>query len=99
VPGVELPRTIGGNGGAGWHQACRTPPVASPTVSSDDPYVRLPEHIEVTLAEAGELLEVLDVAVATARNDDERSAARDAAEMITAKLSPELGDPLDDDEA
>ena len=53
----------------------------------------------MTLAEAGELLEVLDVAVATARTDDERSAARDTAEMITAKLWPELGDLLDDDEA
>lgn len=68
-------------------------------MSSDEPYVRLPEHIEVTLAEAGQLLEVLDVAVATARTDDERSAAVDAAEMITAKLWPELGDLLDDDEA
>jgi hypothetical protein len=60
--------------------------VASGTVSSDGPYVRLPERIELTLAETGELLGVLDVAVATARNDDERSAARAAAEMIPAKL-------------
>jgi len=72
--------------------------VASIAVSSDDPYVQLPEEIELSLAEAGELLEVLDVAVATARTDDERRAARDAAETITAKLWPELGDLLEDDD-
>ncbi len=72
--------------------------VASRTVSSDEPYVRLPERIELSLAEAGELLEVLDVAVATARTDEERTAARDAAEMITAKLWPELGDLLENDD-
>lgn len=68
-------------------------------MSSDDPYVRLPERIELTPAEAGELLEVLDVAVATARTDVEGTAARDAAEMITAKVWPELGDLLEDDGA
>jgi hypothetical protein len=69
-------------------------------VSSDQPYVRLPDRVELTLAEAGELLEVLDVAVATARTDGERTAAREVAEMITAKLWPELGDLFDDgDEA
>lgn len=69
-------------------------------VSSDEPYVRLPERIELTLAEAGELLEVLDVSVSMARTDDERTAARRAAEMITTKLWPELGDLLGgDDEA
>lgn len=72
--------------------------VASGIVSSEEPYVRLPDRIELTLAEAGELLEVLDVAVATARTDGERTAAREAAEMITAKLWPELGDHLDDDD-
>lgn len=50
--------------------------VASASVSSEEPYFRLPERIELTLAEAGELLEVLDVAVATARTDEERTAAR-----------------------
>ena len=69
-------------------------------MSSDEPYVRLPDRINLTLAEAGEVLEVLDVAVATARTDGERTAARKAAEMITAKLWPELGDLLEgDDEA
>lgn len=72
-------------------------PVASATVSSEEPYVRLPDRIELTLAETGELLEVLDVAVATARTHGERTAAREAAEMITAKLWPELGDLLEDD--
>ena len=67
-------------------------------VSFDEPYVQLPERIEFTLAEAGELLEVLDVAAATARTDDERTAARDAAEMITGKLWPQLGDLLEDDD-
>lgn len=67
-------------------------------MSSDEPYVRLPDRIELTLAEAGELLEVLDVAVATARTDGERNAAREAAEMITVKLWPELGDLLEDDD-
>jgi hypothetical protein len=67
-------------------------------VSSDEPYVRLPDLIELTLAEAGELLEVLDVAVATARTEGERIAAREVAEMITAKLWPELGDLLNDDD-
>lgn len=68
-------------------------------MSSADPYVRLPDRVELTLAEAGHLLEVLDVALATARSDGERTAAREAAEIITAKLWPELGDLLDDDEA
>ncbi|MFP5580155.1 MAG: hypothetical protein ACLGIZ_18245 [Acidimicrobiia bacterium] len=67
-------------------------------MSSDEPYVRLPDLIELTLAEAGELLEVLDVAVATARTEGERIAAREVAEMITAKLWPELGDLLNDDD-
>jgi hypothetical protein len=52
-------------------------------VSSDDPYVRLPEHIELSLAEAGELLEVLDVAVVAARTETERTAARQAAPCLS----------------
>jgi len=60
--------------------------------------VRLPDRIEVTAAEAGELLEVLDIAAATARTDEERIAVREAVRMITAKLWPELGDLLDGDE-
>jgi len=69
-------------------------------VSAEDPYVRLPDHVELSLAEAGELLEVLDMAATMARTDAERSAVRDAAHMITAKLWPDLGDLLDgDDEA
>jgi len=67
-------------------------------VSSDQPYVRLPDRIELTLAEAGELLEVLDMAVATASTDSQRTAARIAAEMITAKLWPALGDMFEDDD-
>ncbi len=69
-------------------------------MSSDDPYVRLPDHIELSLAEAGELLEVLDIAAAAARTDAERAAVRDVSHMITVKLWPELGDLLGgDDEA
>jgi hypothetical protein len=69
-------------------------------VSSDDPFVRLPDHIELTPAEAGQLLEVLDIASVVARSDEERLAVRTAVRMITAKLWPELGDLLDgDDEA
>jgi hypothetical protein len=64
-------------------------------VSSDDPYVRLREHIELSLAEAGELLEVLDVAVVAARTETERTAARQAANMITEKLWPGFDDLLD----
>ena len=60
--------------------------------------MRLPDRIEVTAAEAGELLEVLDIAAATARTDEERFAVREAVRMITAKLWPELGDLLDGDE-
>ena len=67
-------------------------------MSSDDPLVRLPDRIEVTAAEAGRLLEVLDIAAATARTDEERAAVREAVRMITAKLWPELGDLLDGDE-
>jgi hypothetical protein len=60
----------------------------------------LPDRIELTLAEAGELLEVLDVAVATGSTHSQRTAARKAAEVITAKLWPELGDLFEyDDEA
>ncbi len=60
----------------------------------------LPDHIEVSLAEAGELLEVLDIAAAAARTDAERAAVKGASRMITVKLWPELGDLLDgDDEA
>jgi hypothetical protein len=54
----------------------------------------------LSLAEAGELLEVLDIAALLARTDAERAAVSEAAHMITAKLWPELGDLLDgDDEA
>ena len=74
--------------------------IGSLLVSSDEPYVRLPDHIQLSLAEAGELLEVLDIAAATARTEDERMAVRDAARMITLKLWPDLGDVLDgEDEA
>ncbi len=70
------------------------------TVSSEDPYVRLPDRIELSLAEAGELLEVLDIAAVVARTDSERAAVSSAAHMITATLWPELGGLLDgDDEA
>ena len=69
-------------------------------MSWDDPFARLPEHIELTTTEAGQLLEVLDIAAATARTDRERSAVNAAARMITSKLWPELGDLLGgDDEA
>jgi hypothetical protein len=67
-------------------------------VSSDEPYVRLPDRIALTLAEAGELFEVLDVAVATATSDEERRSARLAAEMVTRKLWPDLGDLFQDDD-
>lgn len=67
-------------------------------VSSGEPYVRLPDRIDLTLAEAAEVLEVLDLAVETASSDSERTAAREAAEMITAKLWPELGDLFEDDD-
>ncbi|HAS09816.1 MAG TPA: hypothetical protein DCS55_04745 [Acidimicrobiaceae bacterium] len=67
-------------------------------MSSGEPYVRLPDRIDLTLAEAGEVLEVLDLAVETAISDSERTAAREAAEMITAKLWPELGDLFEDDD-
>jgi len=65
------------------------------TVSSEEPFVRLPGRIELTAAEAGQLLEVLDIAAATARTDEERLAVAEAVRMITAKLWPELGDLLD----
>ncbi len=66
-------------------------------MSSDDPFVRLPDHIELTPAEAGQLLEVLDIAAAAARSNEERLAVSTAVRMITAKLWPELGDLLDDE--
>ena len=69
-------------------------------MSRDDPFVRLPDRIELSLVEASELLEVLDIAVTTARTDAERLAVHEAVRMITARLWPELGDLLDgDDEA
>lgn len=69
-------------------------------VSWDDPFVRLPDRIELTAEEAGHLLEVLDLAAATARTDEEHLAVAEAVRMITSKLWPELGDLLDgDDEA
>lgn len=75
-------------------------PVRSHLVSSEHPDARLPDHIELSLAEAGELLEVLDIAATLARSDAERAAVSDASRMITAKLWQELGDLLDgNDEA
>lgn len=68
-------------------------------VSSDDPYVQLPDHIELSLAEAGAVLEVLDIAAAAGRSEDELMAVAEVARMITAKLWPEFGDLLDGDEA
>lgn len=74
--------------------------VSSPPCRLDDPFVRLPDHVMLTPAEAGRLLEVLDIAAATARTEEERTAVREAVRMITAKLWPALGDLLDgDDEA
>jgi hypothetical protein len=69
MAGATVPQTFAGAG-------VEASAVASGLVSSDEPYVRLPERIELTVAEAGELLEVLGVAVPTARTDDERRAAR-----------------------
>lgn len=57
--------------------------VRSQAVSSGDPYVQLPDHIELSLGEAGELLEVLDIAATVARTDAERAAVNDASHMIT----------------
>ena len=59
-----------------------------------DPLVELPDHIQLTLDEVTAVLEVLDMAEATAPSDDERSAARDAIRLITSKLWPDLGDLL-----
>jgi hypothetical protein len=59
------------------------------------PYVQLPDHIELSLAEAGELLEALDIAATVAQDDSQRTAINDASRMITTKLWPELGDLLD----
>jgi hypothetical protein len=73
-------------------------PCTVPAVSSDDPYVRLPDHIELSLADAGQLLEVLDLAAAAAETDAELVAVSDASHMITTKLWPELGDLLDGDD-
>ena len=42
----------------------------------DDPFVRLSDHIVLTPAEAAQLLEVLDIAVATAGTEEERVAVR-----------------------
>lgn len=80
----------------------RTPSWARRLVSSlrchDDPFVRLPDHIELTFAEAGQLLEVLDAAATTARSDEERRALLEAVRVVTSKLWPELGDLLDGDD-
>lgn len=86
---------------AGWHGFfVWDQPVRSYAVSSEHPYVRLPDRIELSLAEAGELLEVLDIAAVLARTDAERAAVSDASHMVTTKLWPGLGDLFDgDDEA
>lgn len=63
-----------------------------------DALVELPDHIQLTLDEVTAVLEVLDMAEATAPSDDERSAARGAIRVITSKLWPDLGDLLAPDE-
>lgn len=69
-------------------------------MSADDPYVRLPDHIQLSLVEATAVLEVMDLAVEASRTPEERGWAQEAVRMVTAKLWPELGDLLDgDDEA
>jgi hypothetical protein len=68
------------------------------TVPPRDPLVELPDHIELSLQEVTAVLEVLDQAEATARTEAERLAAREAIQLITAKLWPDLGDLLDSDE-
>lgn len=67
-------------------------------VPGDVPFVELPDRIEFSLDEVSSVLEVLDIAEAAARTDDERAAAREAIRIVTSKLWPELGDLLDRDD-
>lgn len=67
-------------------------------MAPQDPYVELPERIELSLDEVTAVLEVLDIAEVAARTEAERAAARGAIRIVTAKLWPELGDLLDGDE-
>jgi hypothetical protein len=67
-------------------------------MSDREPFARLPEQIQLSLDEVTAVLEVLDIAEDAARTDAERTAAREAILVITSKLWPELGDPLDPDE-
>ena len=67
-------------------------------VPGDVPFAELPDRIELSLDEVSAALEVLDIAEAAARTDDERAAAREAIHIVTSKLWPELGDLLDRDD-
>lgn len=63
-----------------------------------DVFAYLPEHIELDLGEAAQVLTALDVGLALAAGQ-EREHVESAIGIITNKLWPELGDLLGEDEA
>lgn len=68
-------------------------------MSRDEPLVRLPSSIELTLGEAGEVLFALDDAKRhLAEYTETAIAVRAAIRLVIRKIWPELGELLDEDE-
>lgn len=66
-------------------------------MSDDDPLVRLPDEVVLSRDEVAIVLAALDVSEGLADRSDE-PLVRGAIRLLTAKLWPELGDLLGDDE-
>jgi hypothetical protein len=68
-------------------------------MSEQEPFARLPERIELDLSEVAVVLGALDRAAELADpNSASYRAIRSATRLLTAKLWPELGDLLDDED-
>ena len=83
-----------------WPQPSRIGRRKLPTVSGvadDRPLVRLPDEVVLSRDEVATVLAALDVSEGFAIATDE-PLVRGAIRLLTAKLWPELGDLLGDDE-
>lgn len=72
-------------------------PVASRAVP-DEPLASLPDDITLTRDEAAEVLFALDVIEDADPEPDQQAKVRRAVRLLTAKLWPDLGDLLDEDD-
>ena len=65
---------------------------------SDEPLVRLPDEVALTRDEAAIILFGLDVVEQAEVNEAEAAKVTRAVQLLTAKLWPDLGDLLNEDD-